>query len=222
MSNKEVIKVFFSSRDSSCDECQEKLGKGALIAFTNTRKVCCLSCADLDHLVYLQAGNVALTSRARKHSKLSAIVFEYSKSRKRNERQGILVEYAALKLAEEECLADEEMRSQRRARSAKRRAKQGIEYIRQFADAILEHFPMCPRTTAKSIAEHACLKYSGRVGRSAAAKALNFEAIRLAVVAHVRHEETEYDELLMKNWPRLDARRCVQDQVDSVLSKWEG
>ena len=48
------------------------------------------------------------------------------------------------------------------------------------------------------IAEHACRTYSGRVGRSAAAKALDEQAARLAVGAYIRHAETDYDELLMQ------------------------
>jgi hypothetical protein len=221
MAKQEDLRVFFSSRDSRCDECQEKLGSGELIALTDKRKVLCFSCADLDHLVYLPAGDPALTRRARKHSRLSAIVLKFSKARKRNERQGVLIEEAALKLAEQECLADEEVRARRRVREAERREKEDREYIRQFSGAILDLYPKCPGRTAKSIAEHACLKYSGRVGRSAAAKSFDDSAVRLAVVAHVRHAETDYDELLMNGWDRYDARQRVADQLDSVLSKWQ-
>jgi hypothetical protein len=221
MAKQEDLRVFFSSRDSRCDECQEKLGSGELIALTDKRKVLCFSCADLDHLVYLPAGDPALTRRARKHSRLSAIVLKFSKARKRNERQGVLVEEAALKLAEQECLADKEVRARRRVREAERREKEDREYIRQFSGAILDLYPKCPGRTAKSIAEHACLKYSGRVGRSAAAKSFDDSAVRLAVVAHVRHAETDYDELLMNGWDRYDARQRIADQVDAVLSKWQ-
>jgi hypothetical protein len=90
-----------------------------------------------------------------------------------------------------------------------------------FIDAILAQYPGCPSNTAKSIAEHACLKHSGRVGRSAAAKKLDDSAVRLAVVAHVRHEKTKYDELLMEGWERFDARRIVKEKLNSVLAKWE-
>ena len=222
MAKQEDLRVFFSSRDSRCDECQEEIGSGELLALTSNRKVLCLSCADLDHLVYLPAGDPALTRRARKHSRLSAIVLKFSKARKRNERQGVLVEEAALKLAEQECLADEEVRARRRVREAERREKEDREYIRQFSGAILDLYPKCPARTAKSIAEHACLKYSGRVGRSAAAKSFDVSAVRLAIVAHIRHAETQYDDLLMRGWDRYDARQHIADQVDSVLSKWQG
>lgn len=70
------------------------------------------------------------------------------------------------------------------------------------------------------IAEHACLKYSDRVGRSAAAKNLDVEAVRLTVVAHIRHTETEYDVLLAKGYERREARKQVNEDVDRLLSIW--
>lgn len=65
----------------------------------------------------------------------------------------------------------------------------------------------------KKIAEHACLKYTGRIGRSAAAKSLDKEAVRLAVIAHIRHEETNYDELLKTDYDRSEARVQVNEKV---------
>ncbi len=70
----------------------------------------CLARADLDHLVFLPRGNTALTRRARKYSTLSPVVVRFSRSRKRYERQGVLVEEQALGQAEHEC-----MRTPRRA-----------------------------------------------------------------------------------------------------------
>lgn len=40
------------------------------------------------------------------------------------------------------------------------------------------------------------IPFNGGVGPTAAAKRLDEEAVRLAVVAHVRHMETGYDEIL--------------------------
>ena len=62
-----------------------------------------MQCADLDHLVYLPAGDAALTRRAKRASRLSAVVVRFSRSRQRYERQGILVEEEALEAAEAEC-----------------------------------------------------------------------------------------------------------------------
>jgi hypothetical protein len=59
----------------------------------------CRTCAGLDGLVFLASGNAGLSRRARQASDLSAIVVRFSRARKRYERQGILVEKAALEAA---------------------------------------------------------------------------------------------------------------------------
>lgn len=74
----------------------------------------------------------------------------------------------------------------------------------------------------KAIAEHACLKYSGRVGRSAAAKRLDEEAVRLAAWAHVRHKETGYDRMLNEGLDQSAARAAVRPEVEAVLARWTG
>src|SRR5206468_3505740 len=105
-SEKEEIKIFISHRDSTCGECGEELGRQAWITLERDKGALCLTCADLDHLTFLPAGDAALTRRARKHSVLSAVVLKFSRARKRYERQGVLVEESALAHAENECLAD--------------------------------------------------------------------------------------------------------------------
>jgi len=117
------LTVFITSRDATCDECHEALGRGAWIALGDGGPAFCLACADLDHLVFLPAGDAALTRRARAHSTLSAVVLRWSGARKRYERRGLLVEAAALDQAETECLSDAEARARRREREAERRAE---------------------------------------------------------------------------------------------------
>jgi hypothetical protein len=217
----EEIKVFISSRESRCDECGEELGSKAWITLARDKGALCLSCAELDHLLFLPSGNVTLTKRARKHSAIFAVVLKWSRARKRYERQGLLVEAQALEKAEEECLADEDIRERRREREATRREQLDLRYVDQFAARVRELFPGCPDGREREIAEHTCLKYSGRVGRSAAAKALDEEVVRLAVVAHIRHRETKYDELLVKGLDRWEARTAVEKTVQELLQKWE-
>jgi hypothetical protein len=214
------LKVFISTRDSTCDECGEALGRRAWITLDQDKGALCLACADLDHLVFLPSGDAALTRRARKHSRLSAVVLKWSRARKRYERQGLLVEEAALDQAEQECLADSEVRERRREREAERRAELDRQYVEEFAERVRELFPACPPGRESEIAEHACLKYSGRVGRSAAAKSLDENAVRLAVVAHVRHVETDYDTLLASGCDRREARAAVEAVVNQVLVRW--
>jgi hypothetical protein len=170
--------------------------------------------------MFLPTGDAALTRRSKKYSTLSALVLKFSRARRRYERQGLLVEEDALAKAEVECLADSEVRERRNERARERRAEIDEEYVRQFANHVKDLFPKCPEGREESIAEHACRKYSGRVGRSAGAKGFEEELIKLAVRAHVRHRETNYDLLLAKGWNRGDARAEVRDRVEEVMAKW--
>jgi hypothetical protein len=178
----------------------------------------CLTCADMDHLVLLPAGNAALSRRAKKESGLSAVVVQFNRRRKVYQRQGVLVEEAALALAEDQCLADEEVRQRRRDRDRERRADQDVEFQARMAEEIRRLFPGCPSDRAESIAAHAALRGSGRVGRSAAARALDENAITLAVVASIRHLDTDYDELLMAGVPRMEARDRIRPTIDHHLT----
>ena len=216
------LKVFISTSDSVCDECREDLGRRAWITLIQDKGALCLACADLDHLIFLPSGDAALTRRARKHSTLAAVVLKWSRARKRYERQGLLLEEQALEEAERECLADSEARARRRDRETKRRARLDREYVEHFALRVRELFPLCPPGREVAIAEHACLKYSGRIGRTASAKYFDEKAVRLAVIAHIRHEETRYDELMAKGYDRWEARFQVEEEVDRILSEWQG
>ena len=178
-----------------------------------------MACAGLGDLVYLPRGDTALTRRARKHSALSAVVVKWARGR--NERQGLLVEEAALARAEQECLADEGARVRARERAALRRPELDKRYVSKFAQRLGELFPGCPVPERQAIAAHACLKYSGRVGRSAAAKQLEPKAIEFAVKAHIRHCHTRYDQLLASGNSRDKARSRVRDAVKEVLERWQ-
>ena len=217
---KEEIKVFISHRESTCDECHEELSRKAWITLVRDKGALCLSCADLDRLIFLASGDAALTRRAKKHSVLSAVVLKWSRARKRYERQGLLVEERALELAEDECLADAELRARRREREAERRAELDETFVDRFAISIREAFPRIVAGREQKIAEHACLKYTGRIGRSALGKKMDEQAVRLAVMAHIRHNETSYDELLGSGWERSEARHAVAAAVDEILNQW--
>ena len=80
---------------------------------------------------------------------------------------------SAIQQAEEQCLADEDVRLRRRERDRDRRA-------------------------------------------------LDEKAITLAVVASVRHEDTDYDLRLMSGTPRQLARDQVRPAIDRVLGTWTG
>jgi len=193
---------------------------GSLIMLNKERNPLCLACADLDQLEFLRRGNTALTRRAARRSRLRAVVLQWSRTRKRYERQGILAETEAIEQAEAECLEDADRRERQRERRASREAALDRQYVNALTARIRDSFPGCPPADAQRIAEHACRRCSGRVGRSAAAKRFDPDAIRLAVAAAVRHEFTDYDELLLGGYDRKDARALIREKVEDVLDAW--
>ena len=54
-----------------------------------------------------------------------------------------------------------------------------------------------------------------------AAKRLDAKAVRLAVVAHIRHEETDYGLLLASGHEGWDERNEVEGEVERILSERE-
>ncbi|WP_037683361.1 DUF2293 domain-containing protein [Streptomyces cellulosae] len=180
----------------------------------------CLDCVDLGHLVFLPRGDTALTRRSREESALSAVVMRFNRRNGRYERQGVLVEEAGLARAEARCLADAEARRRRRVRDAARRATEDLRFTAAFAAEIRRLFPGCPEARARDIAAHASVRGSGRVGRSAAGRALSEGAVTSAVVASVRHVDTPYDQLLMSGVARQEARRRIAGAVETVLGGW--
>jgi hypothetical protein len=213
------IVVFWIVGNSVCADCGEALGKGRFLRLESERPLC-LDCADLAHLVFLERGDAALTRRAIRYSTLHAVVVRFSRARKRYERQGVLVEEQALSKAELECLSDARAREAARERAAGRRLELDAAFVEAFGRRVGELFPGCPRVAQQAIAAHACKKYSGRVGRSAAAKDLDANAVELAVRAHVRHAHTPYDRLLADGMDRFEARREVAARVDEFLKVW--
>ena len=215
----EDIVVFSILKAGACSDCHTELVPGELLRMEGQRPFC-IDCADLGHLVFLPSGNVALTRRSRKYSSLSAVVVRFSRARGRYERQGLLVERAALERAESECLSDENARRVARERAATYREKVNARYVEDFSHHVRHQFPNCSPQETLSIAAHACEKHTGRVGRSASARSFEPAAVELAVRAHVRHVHTTYDQLLARGWERDEARTQVEATVAEVMARW--
>ena len=216
---KREIVVFSLVGESACEECNSPLPRGAYLTKRGEQGFC-MECAELGDLCFLPRGDAALTRRAGKYSRARVVVVRWSRARKHYERQGVLVEEAALARAEAECLADADARERTRERAAIRRADLDHEYARRFAERVRELYPGCPVREAKAIADWTCRKHTGRIGRSAAAKSLDEDAVFLAVRAHVRHCHTDYDDLLFSDVDRAEARQRVHDAVERVLEAW--
>jgi hypothetical protein len=211
--------VFIGSKDWTCGECGHEGFARGFFTLADAGPIC-MRCSDLDHLWFLPSGDSALTRRAKAASSLAPVVLRWSRARHRYERQGLLVEEAALAQAEESCLADAEARQRRQIRDAERRGERDVELVARLAGAIREQFPGCPAERAERIADHAGQRSSGRIGRTQAGRELEPHAVRLAVVASVRHLDTDYDDLLMAGVPREVARDLVRAAVGAVLDRW--
>ena len=58
------IKVFMSNRDNKCEDCGREIEQGEFIQLYSN-KVYCLTCADLDHLVFLSSGDTVPAANTR-------------------------------------------------------------------------------------------------------------------------------------------------------------
>jgi hypothetical protein len=211
--------VFEIVRNSQCSECGTNLDQGSFLLMEAEQPLC-LSCAGLADLEFLPSGDAAMTRRATKYSDRKAVVVRFSRSRGRYERQGILVEIAGLEKAERECAEDAEERAAARVRGAERRREQDHELVIQMRKQIGTLFPGCPPDEVTAIAKHTAVRGSGRVGRTEAGRALEEHALTAAVIAAVRHNHTEYDELLAKGVDRTAARQRIAGKIDEILESW--
>lgn len=209
-----------SGASGTCVRCATRLSDDILVTRDDKGNPICLPCGGLANLTVVPSGDVALTRRAQSQSGRVAILIGWSPRSKRWERRGTLVEPRALVSAKAHCAADSEKRIVARERAADRRVIEDREYHAKFRAAVLQLYPGCPRAEAADIASHACEKHSGRVGRTADAKALEDDAVRLAVIAHVRHLHTNYDTVIDANRDTRKSRSIVRGSIQEVLDAW--
>lgn len=89
----ELVVIQPLNHDWKCHRCG---GSGDLLIMENPGPAC-LRCAGLDDLEFLSAGDALLTRRVKAKSPRHAVVVRFSKTRRRYERQGLLVEPQALR-----------------------------------------------------------------------------------------------------------------------------
>ncbi len=94
----ELVVIWPRKDDWKCHRCG---GNGSFLMMENQGPAC-LDCVGLGDLEFLGAGDAKLTRRAKAKSACHAVVVRFSRTRKRYERQGLLVEPQALKEAERE------------------------------------------------------------------------------------------------------------------------
>ncbi len=215
--------IYLTKREKlHCKKCKSAIPKGkAFVAEKEDYNGLCLTCSPFVNYTLLPPGNVALTRRSKKHSELCGVLLFWNQRRRRYERKGQYVELQAISKAEKECAADEAERAVKNKKAALVREVHDKEYIKEFGKAIREYYPNCPTKRELEIAKHACEKYSGRVGRSASAKQFDWKMIDLAVEAHIRHVETNYDSQFGKGKRKKEIRSDLSGVIKSILASWK-
>ncbi len=98
--------VFVVSKDTACNRCASPITSGDFIKPITlpdgVKQGICMTCAGYDDYDYLSAGNAKLTRLASKYSSSRTVVLRWSRSRKRYERRGLLLERSALNRAVDE------------------------------------------------------------------------------------------------------------------------
>ncbi|MGO9741653.1 MAG: hypothetical protein ACLPN5_09120 [Roseiarcus sp.] len=94
----ELIVISPHNQDWKCWRC----GGTAGFLMMENEGPSCMNCAGLGDLVFLPAGDAKLTRLVKAKSQRTAVVVRFSRSRKRYERQGLLVERSALSGRERE------------------------------------------------------------------------------------------------------------------------
>lgn len=216
------MNIYLTKKETlKCAICQKSIAKGdRFVAETEKNIGTCFECSPFVNAAFLKPGNAALTRRSKKHSCYCGVLLAWNQRRKRFERRGQYVEAEAITKAEQECAADAKDRALKNEKAAIKRAEQDKIYIAEFSKAIRELYPNCPKNREIEIAKHACEKYSGRVGRTAKAKEFDKKMIDLAVEAHIRHQETNYDRQFGTGKTKRAIRSDVKQDITSVLRKW--
>ena len=218
----EAQNIFITKKQKlKCCKCQKPVPAGQMyVAESENDRGTCFSCSAFTSYTLLPPGNVALTRRSKKHSTLCAVLQQWNQKRRRYERKGQYVETLAIITAKQECADDQEARERKNIKAAEKRKIQDEEYILNFGKAIRDHFPKCPPKREYEISEHACEKHSGRVGRTAHAKKFDVSMIELAVIAHIRHVETNYDAQFGKGQGKKEIRANLNGTIKNILNSW--
>lgn len=90
--------------------------------------------------------------------------------------------------------------------------------IRDAGSELSIQFPKIPKEEKKLVLQHGFRKYSRRVGRTGQIPLSR--KVQLAVIAHIRHRHTKYDELLKDGFNRDQARNVVQKRIQEMLREW--
>ncbi|KAE8392280.1 hypothetical protein ETB97_001152 [Aspergillus alliaceus] len=163
--------------------------------------------------VLVPKGDVYITRNCRANTKASerVVYTVYDKTGKRT--LGIRVPsdiYAAV-------IESAAKTAETRAHAVKLRDEKDLAHSRQ---VLRSRFPLMPAESLEAILNHAFLKGSGRVGRTATKT--DGRKADLAVEAHIRHTHTPYESMLHTGTGREEARKAVWGLIQAIKAAWEG
>lgn len=163
-----------------------------------------------DGYSFVPKGNVYITSNCRKMTQESGrSVYLVIDEKQHQIGIGVPIEvYVGVQFKERST------RAERAANVVKR--DEGI--AKGFQKEIMDIFPQIPPDALRNVAKIALQKGKGKVGR--VGKLDVQRKARLAVWAHVRHRETDYDVLLRSGVPREEARQQVEAKIKEVYKAW--
>lgn len=161
---------------------------------------------------FVPKGNVYITSNCRKLAQAGgSSVYIVVDAKNQQIGLGVPTEiYVGVQFKEMET------RAERAANVLKR--DEGI--AKGFQKEIMRIFPQIPSKALHNVLKIALQKGKGKVGRTG--KLDIQRKAHLAVSAHIRHCETDYDALLRKGMPREEARQQVEAKIKEVRKTWGG
>jgi hypothetical protein len=119
----------------------------------------------------------------------------------------------------EQALADTAARRQAQRQSSQQaRQKKEATYQDDFVAELRRQYPSMPEADLQAIVQRATEVGSGAVGR--ATRLELEEKVRLATIAHARHQHTQYTRLLLRGVPNGEAREKIRATLERVLRRW--
>ncbi|EAW07171.1 DUF2293 domain-containing protein [Aspergillus clavatus NRRL 1] len=163
--------------------------------------------------VFVPKGDVYVTRNCRVQTKESQrlVYAVYNNAGKRTTGLRVPSDVYAAVLQSAAATADS------RANAVRVRDEKDLSRARQI---LRSKFPLMPADSLETVVDHAFLKGSGRVGRTA--MKTDEKKATLAVEAHIRHVHTPYEQLLDAGKERREAREAVWDMVQAIKTAWEG
>lgn len=105
----------------------------------------------------------------------------------------------------------------KRQRRKERRERRNRQWFHQYEVEyfIRREFPGCPEVAVLYYAREICTRPKNWQGVSIEA------AVDVTIQNHLRHEFTDYDQMLMVGVRRKDARQRVQPRVRAIIARWK-